>query len=181
MQLWPLQRQFEKAYLSKYKKQHLIWDHPASSCVLETRYRSPAQLIATVAQTSVLLLYNDRSTYTYAEIKAKTGMQSMELTRILQSLCTNRRGSSQSTTSAENDQNSLLHKNPRDTPIRPSDEFNYNPNYTRTASRINIMNAIDTDTKEDVQRKIVNEDVKQSRRNQVSLKQLSFPGSFVHA
>ncbi|ORY97569.1 Cullin family-domain-containing protein [Syncephalastrum racemosum] len=165
-ELRPLQRQFEQAYLSKYKKQHLVWNHPASSCVLETRYQFPSHVIATIAQTSVLLLYNHKTTYTYAEIKSKTGMRSMELTRILQSLCMNRKTPNQPSLSGDNDRNSLLLKHPSNPHIHPTDEFTYNPNYTRSASRINIMNAIDTDTKE-VQRKVVNEDVKQSRRNQM--------------
>ncbi|KAJ3176145.1 Cullin-4B [Geranomyces variabilis] len=81
------QEVFKEFYMSRYNGRQLTWQHMLGTGVLYCQFDKGAkELAVSTFQALVLLLFNDHSQLTYAEIGTLTNLPPAELLRTLQSL-----------------------------------------------------------------------------------------------
>ncbi|PAV80121.1 hypothetical protein WR25_24733 [Diploscapter pachys] len=79
---------YQDFYTSKHANKRLQWLHALGNCVLKATFRTGCvkELLVSLYQCLVLLLFNCKSEWTYEEILANTKIEAKELQRTLQSL-----------------------------------------------------------------------------------------------
>ncbi|KNC79522.1 hypothetical protein SARC_08090 [Sphaeroforma arctica JP610] len=78
---------FETFYHEKHNGRKLQWMHHVSKVDIKLKYlKKRYEVQATSYQASVLLMFNERDTYSFAEIQEETQLNASELTRTLDSL-----------------------------------------------------------------------------------------------
>ncbi len=71
---------FEMFYKQNHTGKNLTWMAGQGDCEIKTTFAlKPYTLLVTVYQTSILCLFNQQPTYTFAQIKAQTGLPEEEL------------------------------------------------------------------------------------------------------
>ncbi|KAH8554516.1 Cullin family-domain-containing protein [Umbelopsis sp. PMI_123] len=121
------QEVFKDFYMSKHNGRRLMWQNNLGHCVVKATFpKGKKELLVSLFQTVVLLLFNDRKRdrLTYNEIRELTNIEDKELSRTLQSLaCGNSR---------------VLKKNPPGRDVNATDSFSYNEAFTASLYRLKI-------------------------------------------
>ncbi|KAL5709552.1 Cullin-1 [Ranunculus cassubicifolius] len=136
---------FKQFYESKNKKKKLTWIYSLGSCHVNGKFDSkPIELIVTTFQASVLLLFNNAETLSYAEIKEQLNLTDDDIVRLLHSLCCAKY--------------KILNKEPNTKSISTKDSFSFNSKFTDKMRRIRVpLPPVD-------EKKKVIEDVDKDRR-----------------
>uniref|UniRef100_T1PIM5 Cullin-4A n=1 Tax=Musca domestica TaxID=7370 RepID=T1PIM5_MUSDO len=146
------QQVFNKFYLAKHSGRKLQWQPTLGHCVLKARFDAgPKELMVSLFQALVLLLFNDRDTLSYEEILAATNIESGELRRILQSLACGRAR--------------VITKEPKGREVEDKDQFHYNNEFVNKLFRIKINQIQMKETTEE--QKATEERVFQDRQYQI--------------
>eukprot|EP01125_Pyxidicula_operculata_P003515 TRINITY_DN1448_c0_g1_i1.p1 TRINITY_DN1448_c0_g1~~TRINITY_DN1448_c0_g1_i1.p1 ORF type:complete len:802 (+),score=176.26 TRINITY_DN1448_c0_g1_i1:100-2505(+) len=136
VELVSYQQVFEKFYLGKYHGKRLVWQHSLSQANIKATFpKGKKEIGGSLFQALVLVLYSelpDDATLTYTEIQEKTGLETAELTRTLQSLCLSKVR--------------VMIKEPaggpNDKQMNPTDTFAINSKFVAKGFKININAAV---------------------------------------
>eukprot|EP01090_Pellita_catalonica_P012197 TRINITY_DN2593_c0_g1_i5.p1 TRINITY_DN2593_c0_g1~~TRINITY_DN2593_c0_g1_i5.p1 ORF type:complete len:729 (-),score=101.89 TRINITY_DN2593_c0_g1_i5:541-2727(-) len=86
-QLAEYQEVFRDFYVNKFNGRKLFWQHSLGHTVLKARFpKGIKEIVVSLLQTIVLVLFNDADPLSYKEIAAATGIEEEILKRTLQSL-----------------------------------------------------------------------------------------------
>ncbi|XP_017785971.1 PREDICTED: cullin-4A isoform X2 [Nicrophorus vespilloides] len=147
-----LQEVFNKFYLSKHSGRKLQWQPTLGYCVLKARFKSGRkELVVSLFQSLVLLLFNLSDELTFDDIKTATNIEDGELKRTLQSLACGKAR--------------VLNKTPRGRDIEILDKFNFNNEFVNKLYRIKINQIQMKETTEE--QKATEERVYQDRQYQI--------------
>ncbi|XP_065367431.1 cullin-4A [Calliphora vicina] len=151
-QLVKPQQVFNKFYLAKHSGRKLQWQPTLGNCVLKARFDGgPKELMVSLFQALVLLLFNDRDIFSFEEIVAATNIEDGELRRTLQSLACGRAR--------------VITKEPKGREVEDKDQFHYNNEFTNKLFRIKINQIQMKETTEE--QKATEERVFQDRQYQI--------------
>lgn len=120
--------QFEKYYLSKHNGRVLTWQRAMGSAELLGRFENGSRVVDVVTSAQamcVLMLYNDRDSMKFSEIREATKMEEAELKRIMQSLSLAKYR--------------LLTKSPACREVNADDIFSFNERFTSKTRRIRLQ------------------------------------------
>ncbi|KAH8284708.1 hypothetical protein KR018_012036 [Drosophila ironensis] len=119
------QQIFNKFYLEKHSGRKLQWQPTLGNCMLRAQFDAgPKELMVSLFQALVLLLFNDKTVMSYEEILAATSIEDGELRRTLQSLACGRAR--------------VITKTPKGRDIEDGDQFDFNNEFTNKLFRIKI-------------------------------------------
>ncbi|KAH8291276.1 hypothetical protein KR054_010269 [Drosophila jambulina] len=119
------QQIFNKFYLEKHSGRKLQWQPTLGNCMLRAQFDAgPKELMVSLFQALVLLLFNDKPQLSYEEILAATSIEDGELRRTLQSLACGRAR--------------VITKTPKGRDIENGDQFDFNNEFTNKLFRIKI-------------------------------------------
>uniref|UniRef100_A0A1A9WMP9 Cullin-4A n=1 Tax=Glossina brevipalpis TaxID=37001 RepID=A0A1A9WMP9_9MUSC len=151
-QLVKPQQVFNKFYLAKHSGRKLQWQPTLGNCVLKARFDGgPKELLVSLFQALVLLLFNEKDNLAFEEILAATNIEDGELRRTLQSLACGRAR--------------VITKEPKGREVEDGDQFHYNNEFTNKLFRIKINQIQMKETTEE--QKATEERVYQDRQYQI--------------
>ncbi|XP_018566632.1 cullin-4A isoform X1 [Anoplophora glabripennis] len=143
---------FKDFYLSKHSGRKLQWQPTLGYCVLKATFKTgPKELVVSLFQTLVILLFNKYDEVTFEYIKAATSIEDGELRRTLQSLACGKAR--------------VLNKIPKGREIEDNDKFRFNNEFTNKLFRIKINQIQMKETTEE--QKATEERVFQDRQYQI--------------
>ncbi|KAF5294231.1 hypothetical protein FQA39_LY13479 [Lamprigera yunnana] len=143
---------FNRFYLSKHSGRKLTWQPTLGYCVLRAQFKTgQKELVVSLFQSLVLLLFNDADDLSFEYIKAVTNMEDGELRRTLQSLACGKAR--------------VLSKTPKGRDVEDSDKFRFNNDFTNKLYRIKINQIQLKETTEE--QKATEERVYQDRQYQI--------------
>lgn len=146
------QEVFKKFYLGKHSGRKLLWQPSLGHCVLRANFvAGMKELQVSLFQALVLLLFNDKDSYSFEEIKQATGIEDGELRRTLQSLACGKAR--------------VLQKTPKGKDVEDDDKFLYNGDFKNKYYRIKINQIQMKETQEE--QSITQERVFQDRQYQI--------------
>ncbi|EDV59574.1 cullin-4A [Drosophila erecta] len=146
------QQIFNKFYLEKHSGRKLQWQPTLGNCMLRAQFDAgPKELLVSLFQALVLLLFNDKPVLSYEEILAATLIEDGELRRTLQSLACGRAR--------------VITKTPKGREILDGDQFDFNNEFTNKLFRIKINQIQMKETNEE--QKATEERVFQDRQYQI--------------
>lgn len=146
------QHVFNKFYLSKHSGRKLQWQPTLGICVLHATFDAGQKdLMVSLFQGLVLLLFNDRDILSFEEIKSLCGIEDGELRRILQSLACGKAR--------------VIQKIPKGREVADTDKFQFNNEFTNKLYRIRINQIQMKETTEE--QKATEERVYQDRQYQI--------------
>ncbi|ORY31595.1 putative ubiquitin-protein ligase [Naematelia encephala] len=119
---------FTSWYATQHKNRQLSWRWQLATVTLSGRFASGKYEIGvSLFQAVVMMQFNEEDVLTFKDIKERTGIESSELVRTLQSLALGRKGTR------------VLLKKPPGKEVNPTDVFAYNKGFTseRIKFRIN--------------------------------------------
>ncbi|XP_055919720.1 cullin-4A [Eupeodes corollae] len=151
-QLVKPQQVFNKFYLAKHSGRKLQWQPTLGHCVLKAQFdHGPKDLLVSLFQALVLLLFNDKNILSFEEVKAACNIEDGELRRTLQSLACGKAR--------------VLTKIPRSREVEDKDQFQFNNEFTNKLFRIKINQIQMKETAEE--QKATEERVYQDRQYQI--------------
>lgn len=151
-QLVQFQIIFNKFYLGKHGGRKLQWQPTLGHCMLKAVFDAgPKNLMVSLFQTLVLLLFNDNDTLTLEEIRLATNIEDGELRRTLQSLACGKAR--------------VLTKDPKGREVEDNDKFHFNNEFTNRLFKIKINQIQMKETTEE--QKATEERVYQDRQYQI--------------
>lgn len=116
---------FKEFYLSKHSGRKLQWQPTLGHCVLRAHFdHGQKELVVSLFQTLVLLLFNNEIEYSFNYIKAATNIEDGELRRTLQSLACGKAR--------------VLLKIPKGRDVEDNDKFRFNQAFINKFYRIKI-------------------------------------------
>ncbi|XP_060516323.1 cullin-4B [Cylas formicarius] len=143
---------FRDFYLSKHSGRKLQWQPTLGHCVLKSRFKTgPKELVVSLFQTLVILLFNNYDELSFDYIKEVTNIEDGELRRTLQSLACGKAR--------------VLNKIPKGRDIYDNDRFRFNNEFTNKLFRIKINQIQMKETTEE--QKATEERVFQDRQYQI--------------
>ena len=143
---------FKSYYLSKHSGRRLVWQNSLGQCVVKCKFKKASkELVVSLFQTVVLMLYNDEDKLTYDDIEKATGIEARELKRTLQSLSLGKVR--------------VLLKEPKTKEVNRTDTFTFHKDFTAPLYRLRINNIQMKETQEENQS--TTERVFQDRQYQV--------------
>lgn len=149
------QESFEKFYLSKHQGRRLTWQNSLAHCFMKACFRPGSQgrkeLLVSLYQASILLLFNSTDTLSCTEIAEAVGMDSKDLKVTLQSLACGK--------------TKVLLKNPKGRDVADTDDFVFNSKFESKQLRIKINSIQLKETQEENDK--TTESVFQDRQYQV--------------
>lgn len=146
------QNAFEKFYTAKYNGRKLQWQPNLGHCNLIASFTEKKhELIVSLFQALVLLLFNDKDEVDYKEILEATKIDQIELKRTLQSLACGKYR--------------VILKEPKGKDISESDKFIYNSKFQQSLYRIKINQVQLKETQEE--QSMTEERVFQDRQYQI--------------
>ncbi|XP_037953327.1 cullin-4A [Teleopsis dalmanni] len=146
------QQVFNKFYLAKHSGRKLQWQPTLGNCVLKATFETGTkELMVSLFQALVLLLFNDKVTWTLPDIVAATNIEDGELRRTLQSLACGRAR--------------VITKTPKGREVEDNDVFQFNTEFTNKLFRIKINQIQMKETTEE--QKATEERVYQDRQYQI--------------
>eukprot|EP00297_Palpitomonas_bilix_P005382 CAMPEP_0113885364 /NCGR_PEP_ID=MMETSP0780_2-20120614/10865_1 /TAXON_ID=652834 /ORGANISM="Palpitomonas bilix" /LENGTH=816 /DNA_ID=CAMNT_0000873273 /DNA_START=158 /DNA_END=2608 /DNA_ORIENTATION=- /assembly_acc=CAM_ASM_000599 len=83
------QKQFQDFYLQKHNSRKLVWQHSLGHCIVTAHFpkiKGVRELILSLYQSTVLLLFNSSDRHTFKDIVDLTGLDRAEAERTVQSL-----------------------------------------------------------------------------------------------
>ncbi|CAG9759330.1 unnamed protein product [Ceutorhynchus assimilis] len=147
-----LQDVFKEFYLNKHSGRKLQWQPTLGHCVLKARFNSgPKELVVSLFQSLVLLLFNDCDELSLEDIKVATNIEDGELRRTLQSLACGKAR--------------VLLKTPKGREVQDEDHFKFNAEFVNKLFRIKINQIQMKETTEE--QKATEERVFQDRQYQI--------------
>ena len=151
-QLTQYQDVFRDFYLEKHSGRRLLWQNSLGQCTLQAQFpKGKKELLVSLFQAVVLMLFNDADSLSLREIAAATRLEDKELRRTLQSLACGKVR--------------VLRKEPKGRDVGDEDIFHFEQDFTSPQLRMKI-NAIQLkETAEEQQQ--TNERVFQDRQYQV--------------
>ncbi|KAK8639566.1 hypothetical protein V6N13_137941 [Hibiscus sabdariffa] len=116
---------FKGFYEKKTKHRKLTWIHSLGTCHINGKFEpKQIELIVSIYQASVLLLFNESGRLSYSEILSQLNLTHEDTTRLLHSLsCAKYK---------------ILNKEPSSKSISQSDTFEFNPKFTDKLRRIKV-------------------------------------------
>ncbi|XP_059613495.1 cullin-4A [Phlebotomus argentipes] len=151
-QLVALQGLFSKFYLAKHSGRKLQWQPTLGHCVLKAVFdQGPKDLQVSLFQALVLLLFNQKDTLAFEDIKSMSNIEDGELRRTLQSLACGKAR--------------VITKIPKGREIEDGDKFQFNNEFTNKLFRIKINQIQMKETTEE--QKATEERVYQDRQYQI--------------
>jgi len=149
------QEAFEKFYLSKHQGRRLTWQNSLAHCSLKATFRPNSagrkELLVSLYQATVLLLFNGSDELSLSEIAAAVGMDDKELRVTLQSLaCAKIK---------------ILNKSPKGRDVEEGDRFTFNSKFESKQLRIKVNSIQLKETQEENDK--TTESVFQDRQYQV--------------
>lgn len=140
---------FREFYVSKHSGRKLAWRHGLAHCVLKAGFEGGnKELVLSAFQAVVLLLFNERDSMGFGELKEGSGLAEEQLRRTLQSLACGRYR--------------VLSKTPRGKEVGVGDRFEVNKGFVDVKFRVKINQIQLKETKEEV--KETHERVAQDRQ-----------------
>lgn len=116
---------FNKFYLSKHSGRKLQWQPTLGHCVLRATFKNGMkELVVSLFQSLVLLLFNTSDELSFEYIKAATNIEDGELRRTLQSLACGKAR--------------VLNKYPKGRDVDDNDKFKFNTDFINKLYRIKI-------------------------------------------
>jgi len=120
-----LQEVFNSYYTNKHNGRRLQWHPYLGHCILKANFpRGRKELVVSLLQAIVLLLFNDDEHLSYRSILAATGVEDKELKLTLQSLACGKQR--------------VLRKEPKGRDVADEDEFFYDTEFKQPLFRIKI-------------------------------------------
>jgi len=151
-ELREFQEVFKSYYLSKHSGRRLVWQNSLGQCVLKCKFnKASKELVVSLLQTVVLMLYNDADKLTYEDIEKATGIEPKELKRTLQSLSLGKVR--------------VLLKDPKTKEVNRTDTFTFHKDFKAPLYRLRINQIQLKETQEENQN--TTERVFQDRQYQV--------------
>lgn len=151
-QLVQFQIIFNKFYLGKHGGRKLQWQPTLGHCMLKAVFDAgPKNLMVSLFQSLVLLLFNDTDTLSLEEIRLATNIEDGELRRTLQSLACGKAR--------------VLTKDPKGREVEDNDKFHFNNEFTNRLFKIKINQIQMKETTEE--QKATEERVYQDRQYQI--------------
>jgi len=149
------QEAFEKFYLSKHQGRRLTWQNSLAHCWMKASFRPGShgrkELLVSLYQASILLLFNSTDSLTLTEISEAVGMDKKDLVVTLQSLACGK--------------TKILAKNPKGREVVDTDEFLFNSKFDSKQLRIKVNSIQLKETQEENDK--TTESVFQDRQYQV--------------
>lgn len=116
---------FKEFYLGKHNGRKLQWQPTLGHCVLKATFKAgQKELVVSLFQTLVILLFNESDEHNFEYIKAATNIEDGELRRTLQSLACGKAR--------------VLNKIPKGREIEDNDKFKFNNDFVNKLFRIKI-------------------------------------------
>eukprot|EP01113_Clastostelium_recurvatum_P018521 TRINITY_DN2182_c0_g1_i3.p1 TRINITY_DN2182_c0_g1~~TRINITY_DN2182_c0_g1_i3.p1 ORF type:complete len:747 (-),score=180.70 TRINITY_DN2182_c0_g1_i3:32-2041(-) len=116
---------FKSFYMSKYSGRRLQWQNSLGHCVLKANFPAGRkEIIVSLFQTAILMLFNDGKQVEYQEIAELTGIETKELRNTLASLTLGKA--------------KVLNKEPKTKDIGDEDVFTFNSKFSAKLFRIKI-------------------------------------------
>jgi cullin-4 len=132
------QKVFESFFLSKHSGRRLTWVTSLGHCLLTYQNKSiQKELVVSLFQTVVLLLFNEHTTLSTKEIQEQTRLDDQDLERTLQSLALAKV--------------KLLKKSPHTRNVSPTDTWTLNSEFTHPQRRIVVNQIQAQETKQEIQ------------------------------
>nr|XP_022915121.1 cullin-4A [Onthophagus taurus] len=151
-QMMQFQYVFKMFYLSKHSGRKLQWQPTLGHCVLKAQFKtSLKELVVSLFQALVLLLFNDADELSYEHVRAVTNIEDGELKRTVQSLACGKAR--------------VLIKVPKGRDVEESDKLRFNNEFTNKLYRIKINQIQMKETTEE--QKATEERVYQDRQYQI--------------
>ncbi|GJQ68033.1 hypothetical protein Trydic_g10668 [Trypoxylus dichotomus] len=151
-QMLQFQDVFKNFYLNKHSGRKLQWQPTLGHCVLRANFKAGIkELVVSLFQSLVLLLFNSFDELGFEYIKAATNIEDGELRRTLQSLACGKAR--------------VLNKVPKGRDISESDKFKFNNDFVNKLFRIKINQIQMKETTEE--QKATEERVYQDRQYQI--------------
>lgn len=127
---------FRDFYVANHSGRVLKWQNVHGHAILKVLFpRGEKELVVSLFQTSVLMLFNQSDRYTYTEIQTATALSENELKRTLMSLSMGK--------------HKVLKKLPKEQEIKPDDRFFFNVDFRDPKFRIRINRVQLEETKEE--------------------------------
>mmetsp|Transcript_54946 Transcript_54946/g.112192 ORF Transcript_54946/g.112192 Transcript_54946/m.112192 type:complete len:775 (+) Transcript_54946:478-2802(+) len=149
------QESFEKFYLSKHHGRRLTWQNSLAHCSIKATFRPGSQgrkeLLVSLYQAAILLLFNNSDVMTFEEVATAVGMEDKELRVTLQSLACSK--------------TKILSKNPKGRDVEDGDVFTFNGKFDSKQLRIKVNSIQLKETQEENEK--TTESVFQDRQYQV--------------
>ncbi|XP_072401767.1 cullin-4B [Diabrotica undecimpunctata] len=143
---------FKDFYLSKHSGRKLQFQPTLGHCVLKAIFKGgKKELVVSLFQTVIILLFNDYDELSLEDIKAATNIEDGELRRTLQSLACGKAR--------------VLNKIPKGRDVEDNDKFRFNNDFTNKLYRIKINQIQMKETSEE--QKATEERVYQDRQYQI--------------
>lgn len=143
---------FKKFYLAKHSGRNLQWQPNLGTILLKANFPSgPKEIMVSLFQGLVLLLFNEKDELTFEEIKTAIGVEDIEVRRTLQSLACGKAR--------------VLNKIPKSKDVEDGDKFTYNGDFRHNLYRIKINQIQLKETQEE--QEITQERVFQDRQYQI--------------
>ncbi|WWC91953.1 uncharacterized protein L201_006905 [Kwoniella dendrophila CBS 6074] len=121
---------FTSWYSTQHKNRQLSWRFQLSTVTLTARFPASGntkyEIGVSLFQAVVLLLFNDEDTLDFKSIQSRTGIETQELIRTLQSLALGRKGTR------------VLLKKPPGKEVKPTDIFAWNKGFTSERIKFKI-------------------------------------------
>ncbi|OCF77529.1 hypothetical protein I204_01517 [Kwoniella mangroviensis CBS 8886] len=133
---------FTSWYTTQHKNRQLSWRFQLSTVILIARFANSSryEIGVSLFQAVVLLLFNEEDALDFSEIKKRTGIETQELVRTLQSLALGRKNTR------------VLLKKPPGKEVNPTDIFAWNKGFTSDRIKFKI-NGIQQDMSAEESRK----------------------------
>lgn len=118
---------FTTWYATQHQNRKLSWRHQLATVTLTARFDSGKYEIGvSLFQATVLLQFNEVDVLTFNDLKERTGIESTELVRTLQSLALGRKGTR------------VLLKRPAGKEVEPTDKFAFNKGFSSERMKFKI-------------------------------------------
>ncbi|XP_018335638.1 cullin-4A-like [Agrilus planipennis] len=143
---------FNNFYLSKHSGRKLAWQPTLGYCVVRAQFKvGIKELLVSLLQTLVLLLFNGKNELSYEYIKGASNIEDLELKRTLQSLACGK--------------TRVLLKRPKGRDVEDTDYFMYNADFKNKLFRVTVNQIQMKETTEE--QKATEERVFQDRQYQI--------------
>ncbi|WOO85803.1 Cullin-4A [Vanrija pseudolonga] len=118
---------FSSWYATQHSNRQLSWRHQLGTVTLSARFDSGKfEIGVSLFQAVVMLQFNEADVFDFSELKARTGIESSELVRTLQSLALGRKGTR------------VLLKRPAGKEVEPTDKFAINKAFSSERIKFKI-------------------------------------------
>eukprot|EP01119_Soliformovum_irregulare_P018177 TRINITY_DN5521_c0_g1_i1.p1 TRINITY_DN5521_c0_g1~~TRINITY_DN5521_c0_g1_i1.p1 ORF type:complete len:734 (+),score=232.83 TRINITY_DN5521_c0_g1_i1:107-2308(+) len=142
---------FKKYYLSNHNGRRLSWQTNMGSAELKGQFVKRHELSVSTYQMVILLFFNERTEYTYNELRDLSGIPIQDLKRTLFALACGKF--------------KILNKTPAEKKVEEKDVFQFNAKFKSVMTKVKVMTVVQKETAEE--RKETREKVDEDRKHQI--------------